>query len=178
LKQPLNLAIFVTGVSGSGKSTVGSRLAARLGCRFLEGDDYHSTNAIAKMASGLPLGDEDRWPWLERLGETACLAVQENGVVVASCSALRRAYRERLSSNVKGRALFVQLELDAGTADQRMRTRSNHFMPPSLIASQFSTLEPIGPAENAVKFDARLDPSHICHAICERLNMILPGAGL
>ena len=89
-------AVIVIGVSGSGKSTLGSALARALDCGFLEGDQFHSPEAVARMACGIPLTDEDRWPWLDRLGQAIGAKVAAEGIVVAACSALRRAYRERL----------------------------------------------------------------------------------
>jgi carbohydrate kinase (thermoresistant glucokinase family) len=130
--------IVVMGVSGCGKSTVGAALAARLGLPFIEGDALHDPASVAKMAAGAPLCDADRWPWLDRIG--AALAAPPGGAV-AACSALRRAYRDRLRVAVPGLA-FLHLAGDRATIAARMATRPHHFMPPALIDSQFATLEP------------------------------------
>ncbi len=130
--------IVVMGVSGCGKSTVGAALAARLGLPFIEGDGLHAPASVAKMAAGLPLEDADRWPWLDRIG--AALAAPPGGAV-ASCSALRRAYRDRLRAAVPGLA-FLHLAGDRTTIAARVAARPGHFMPPALIDSQFATLEP------------------------------------
>jgi carbohydrate kinase (thermoresistant glucokinase family) len=132
------LRIVVMGVSGCGKSTVGAALAARLGLPFIEGDALHDPASVAKMAAGAPLCDADRWPWLDRIG--AALATPPDGAV-AACSALRRAYRDRLRAAVPGLA-FLHLTGDRATIAARMATRPHHFMPPALIDSQFATLEP------------------------------------
>jgi carbohydrate kinase (thermoresistant glucokinase family) len=132
------LRIVVMGVSGCGKSTVGTALAVRLGLPFIEGDALHDPASVAKMAAGAPLDDADRWPWLDRIG--AALAAPADGAV-AACSALRRAYRDRLRAIVPGLA-FLHLTGDRATIAARMATRPGHFMPPALIDSQFATLEP------------------------------------
>jgi gluconokinase len=130
--------IVVMGVSGCGKSTVGAVLAARLGLPFIEGDALHAPASVAKMAAGAPLEDADRWPWLDRIG--AALAARPGGGV-ASCSALRRAYRDRLRAAVPG-VVFLHLVGDRATIATRQMARPGHFMPPALIDSQFATLEP------------------------------------
>jgi carbohydrate kinase (thermoresistant glucokinase family) len=132
------LRIVVMGVSGCGKSTVGSALAARLALPFIEGDALHDPASIARMAAGAPLGDADRWPWLDRIA--AALADPPGGAV-ASCSALRRAYRDRLRAAVPGLA-FLHLTGDRPTIATRQAARPGHFMPAALVDSQFATLEP------------------------------------
>ena len=98
------------GVAGSGKSTLGAHLSRTLGCPFMEGDDFHSADAIAKMRSGQPLTDADRWPWLDRLGGAIGEAVAAHGVAVAACSALRRCYRDRLIEAIGAATRFVLLD--------------------------------------------------------------------
>jgi gluconokinase len=144
-------AVVVMGVSGSGKSTVGAALARRLGATYIEGDALHSPSEIARMASGHPLTDEDRLPWLDRVG-AAFAAASERGPVVAACSALRRAYRDVLRGYVPS-STFVELDGDAPTIASRMLARPHSFMPVSLLASQFETLEPLGPDEHGVRID-------------------------
>ena len=142
--------LVVMGVSGSGKSTVGAALAQRLQVPFEDADDLHPSANIAKMSAGHALNDEDRFPWLELIGEW--LAVHEEGGGVMSCSALKRKYRDQLRQHLDGLA-FVHL---AGTQDviaHRQASRPGHFMPASLLASQFATLEPLQPDERGVVID-------------------------
>ena len=136
------LAIIVMGVSGSGKTTVGEALAVALDIPFFDGDEFHSLEARAKMSAGVPLTDEDRWPWLDRIGlRLADAAGYPKGAVVA-CSALRRAYRDRLRAAVGSGLRFIFLEGDKALMRARVAGRKGHFMPASLIDSQFATLEP------------------------------------
>ncbi len=136
-------AVVLIGVSGSGKSTVARRLAPALQATFLEGDEYHSSANIAKMRSGTPLTDADRWPWLDTLGH----AIAEHGAqgrsVVVACSALRRAYRERLAHAGRRPLTFIHLTIDPGILRARMQARHQHFMPTALLESQLATLEPL-----------------------------------
>lgn len=128
----------VMGVAGCGKSAVAGRAAAALGLPLIEGDDFHGPQAVAKMSAGLPLDDADRDGWLTRLG--AELAARPGGAVL-SCSALKRAYRDRLRAAMPGlRFAFLQLSREAALA--RVRNRPGHFFPAALIDNQFATLEP------------------------------------
>lgn len=143
------------GVSGSGKSTVGTALAARLGVPFEDGDHLHPRANVEKMGAGIPLTDEDRWPWLDIVGEW--LAGHPDGGVVA-CSALRRAYRDRLrrhAPDVDFLHLVGRIETIAG----RQANRPGHYMPSSLLPSQFDALEPLEPDEPgiAVEVDEPVD---------------------
>ena len=145
------VAIVVMGVAGCGKSTVGAALARALGARFLDGDDYHPRANVEKMASGTPLTDADRWPWLDRLaGEIA--ALRASGVAtVTGCSALRRIYRDRLAA--RGPVHFVHLSGDFELIAGRMAARAGHFMPRVLLESQFATLEPLASDEPGLTLD-------------------------
>lgn len=128
------------GVSGTGKSSVAAALARQLGVPWVDGDDLHTPEAVARMRAGLPLADEDRWPWLDRVG--ACLAnavAAPHGVVVA-CSALRRGYRDRLRALSPG-LRFVFLHGQPALIRERMARRAGHYMPPALLDSQLQTLE-------------------------------------
>ena len=139
----MSLRVVIMGVSGCGKSSVGEGLAAQLGISYRDGDDLHTPQAVEKMRVGLPLTDDDRWPWLDRVA--AVLATE--APVIVGCSALRRAYRDRLRAGAGGPVQFIHLtgsrELIAG----RMAARTGHYMPPSLLDSQFAALEPPGPDE-------------------------------
>jgi gluconokinase len=132
------IAIVVMGVSGAGKTTVGRMLARAMGAEFIDGDDLHSEAARAKMAAGGALTDEDRWPWLDRVG--AALARGERTIV--ACSALRRAYRDRLRAAAGPGLRFVYLNADPETMRARVAGRRGHYMPASLVDSQFASLEP------------------------------------
>lgn len=129
--------IVVMGVSGCGKSSVGSRLAEDLGRAFLEGDSLHPAANVRKMRMGTPLDDEDRRPWLDALGRR----LGENRNVVVSCSALKRAYRDRLRSLAGGPMSFVFLQGDRALLAARMAARQHEYMPLSLLDSQLATLE-------------------------------------
>lgn len=134
--------IVVTGVSGAGKTVVGSALADRLGMPFCDADSLHAPEAVAKMAAGTPLTDADRIPWLERVGDW--LASVEQGVI--ACSALRRSYRDLVRSRAPG-AFFVQLTGSRDLLASRLANRRGHFMPATLLSSQLATLEPLAPDE-------------------------------
>ena len=137
------------GVSGSGKSTVGSALAQRLRVPFVDADTMHPPANIAKMSAGEPLNDDDRYPWLENVGEW--LAGHCTGGVV-SCSALKRKYRDQLRAHCP-RVEFLHLSGSPELINRRMSTRTGHFMPAALLRSQFDTLEPLGADERGVTVD-------------------------
>lgn len=157
------LAVTVMGVSGSGKSTLGALLAKQLGCAFLEGDSFHSAQNVEKMRHGIPLTDADRWPWLDHLGAAMGEAARRDGLVVAACSALRRAYRERLAASARQRMVFILLDTTAAELARRMQARPGHYMPPSLLNSQLATLEMPEADENALILDASAAPEELCH---------------
>ena len=141
-------AVLVIGVSGTGKSTVGRRLALRLDVPFLEGDDFHPSANIRKMSQGIPLADEDRWPWLDALA-AAVTARRTGGGIVATCSALKRRYRDRLRASIAPPLLFACLTADRATLAARMKSRQGHFMPESLLDSQLADFEVPGADERA-----------------------------
>lgn len=136
--------IIVMGVSGSGKSTVGEKLAEALNLPFLEGDSLHPQSNVDKMVAGIPLQDEDRWPWLEQIGER--LAAAHDGIVV-SCSSLKKSYRDRMRTASGGPLMFVFLDGSFDILHQHMGQRTGHFMPVKMLESQLTTLEsPVGEA--------------------------------
>lgn len=154
-------AVVVMGVSGSGKSTVGALLAIRLGVRFVDADALHPGENIAKMASGVPLDDDDRWPWLARVADE--IAAHPEGVVVA-CSALRVAYRDALRRD-DAVVFFAHLAPPVDVLAERLGARPGHFMPPSLLRSQLETLEPLEPGERGITLDDSGSPTAIVDAI-------------
>ena len=143
------MIIIIFGVSGAGKTTVGELLARELGWDFYEADDFHSPANIAKMHRGVPLTEDDRWPWLESLGELIkrCLAAAENAIL--ACSALKKAYRRhlRVNSEVK----LVYLRGDFTLITDQLRHRHGHFMNPALLRSQFADFEEPQPAEGVLR---------------------------
>jgi gluconokinase len=167
--------IVVMGVSGTGKTTVGPLVAAALGVPYAEGDGFHPPANIAKMSAGTPLGDEDRWPWLDAIGRWAHGRRGLGGVV--SCSALKRSYRDRLRAGAPG-AVFLHLAGDRGLIEARMAERRGHFMPASLLDSQFAALQPLGD-EPGVAVDVSGAPEDITVRAVDALRRLpaTPGAG-
>jgi gluconokinase len=153
------LAIVVMGVSGAGKTVAGRRLAQAIDGRFVDGDDLHTDAARAKMGSGAPLTDEDRWPWLDRIAAALRDGVGANVSTVVACSALRRIYRDRLRGGVGAPLHFIYLKADRELMRARVAARRDHYMPASLVDSQFATLEPPDgePEVIAMPADADLD---------------------
>ncbi len=138
------------GVAGSGKSSVGIALAARTGALYFDGDDLHPPANIEKMSAGIPLGDSDRAPWLERVGDTLHAA---RGPVIVGCSALKRAYRDLIRSRAGGEVVFVHLAGSRDLIERRMSERKGHFMPTRLLDSQFADLQPLGDDETGFAID-------------------------
>ena len=174
LRSDKRLALVAMGVSGSGKTTVGEAIAAARAIAFFDGDDLHSPEARAKMAAGVPLTDEDRAPWLERIGKVlADDAAHPDGVVVA-CSALRRAYRDRLRAIAGPSLRFLFIKGDKALMRARVAARKGHYMPASLIDSQFAALEsPEGEAD-VVTVPADGELAQVVNAAIARLSS---GAG-
>lgn len=141
------------GVSGTGKTTVATELADRLGSQFIEGDSLHPPANIAKMSAGTPLDDDDRRPWLEVLGSLLAFHHDEGLSSVLTCSALKRSYRDVLRAGLPAESVFfAHLAAPFPVLLSRMEARE-HFMPASLLQSQFDTLEPLGPDERGAVFD-------------------------
>jgi gluconokinase len=132
---------IVMGVSGCGKSSVGEAVAVHLGLAFLEGDALHPESNVEKMSRGIPLTDEDRFPWLDRIGVEMAAALAEGRGLVVSCSSLKKVYRERLRGFAHGRLTFIFLKGSEELLTARMAARTGHFMPVSLLKSQLATLE-------------------------------------
>lgn len=142
LEKPAPRLIVVIGVCGCGKSTLGTSLAKHLRKPFLDADDFHPASNKNKMARGIPLGDADRWPWLDALADALAVKGKRAGMAVAACSALRRSYRERLVLMAGEPILFVMLEGSRELIAERLSLRTGHFMPAAMLDSQLATLEP------------------------------------
>ena len=149
--------VVVMGVSAAGKSTVAAELASMLGVPFADADDLHPEDNRAKMAAGVPLTDDDRWPWLAKVGTT--LSKADHGLVIA-CSALRRSYRD-LIRHAAPDAFFLHLTGDRELLRSRSSARVGHFMPHSLLESQFATLEPLEADERGATIDVKPPPEAV-----------------
>lgn len=162
------MVIVIMGVSGSGKTTVGEVLAADLGWQFVEGDDYHPPENVAKMTGGTPLTDADRKPWLKALREridAACVAGEN---LIVACSALKDEYRDFLEQHDPACVFYVYLHGSEELIRQRLEGRKGHFMNPALLHSQFVTLEP---PDGEVTVDAAPAPEVIVAAVRKKLNL-------
>ncbi|MGW5597949.1 gluconokinase [Streptomyces rochei] len=163
--------VVVMGVAGTGKTTIGPLLAARLGVPYAEGDDFHPPANIAKMTAGTPLTDEDRWPWLDAIGGWAHGRAGLGGVV--SSSALKRSYRDRLRATAPG-VVFVHLTGSRELIEDRMSHRQGHFMPTALLDSQFATLQPLERDEAGVAVDVSGTPEEITERAVNALAELSP----
>ena len=159
--------IVVMGVSGCGKSTVGQALASALGVPFIEGDELHPPRNVALMASGTPLTDDDRRDWLHAVA--AALSRATDTGAVAACSALKRSYRDILRGGAPG-LRFVHLVGERAVLEERMRRRSGHYMPASLLQSQLDILEPPTADEAAVTLDLDATPDEVVRAVRRQLE--------
>ena len=162
-------ALLVMGVAGSGKTTIGKKLAEELGWQFRDGDSFHPASNIEKMSSATPLDDDDRWPWLRaiRAWIDEVAASGQRGIVASS--ALKRAYRDVLVGERDGTVRIVFLKGDRELIASRMGQRRDHFMPPALLDSQFATLEEPGPEENPITVRVEPSPDEIVRTVLERL---------
>jgi gluconokinase len=139
----MTLRLVIMGVAGCGKSTVGETLSRRIGVSYRDGDEFHTSEAVEKMRRGIPLTDEDRWPWLERIAKT----LNDSAPLIIGCSALRRIYRDTIRAGAGGPVTFVHLVGSRALIAGRMASRDGHYIPLSLLDSQFATLEAPGPDE-------------------------------
>ncbi len=165
---PPPVSVVVMGVSGSGKSTVGAAVARELGWAFAEGDDLHSDQARAKMASGVALTDDDRRPWLARIAAWIRTHEDAGDSSVVTCSALRRAYRDYLRSECPSLA-FLYLAADPTILTARLEGRTGHFMPAQLLASQLATLEPLESDERGATITAETATADVVRGCLEAI---------
>jgi gluconokinase len=156
------MIVLVMGVAGVGKTTIGEALARELGWPFIDADDYHPPENVAKMKAGIPLEDADRWPWLRLLNEE----LKSRRDAVLACSALKASYRERLAQGIRD-FTTVHLHGDFALIHERMKSRRHRYMPAALLESQFAALEP--PAD-AIRVDVAADPSSCVALIRRRLE--------
>jgi gluconokinase len=160
--------LVVMGVSGAGKSTVGRLLAERLQWDFSEGDDMHMAANVAKMSAGVALTDDDRWPWIETLAGWINEHVSTVRPRIITCSSLKRSYRSRMAGPS---VAFVHLTLPKGDLAERLTSRTDHFMPASLLPSQLGALEPLAAEEIGVSVEAKRRPSELVDDITAYLNL-------
>lgn len=165
--------LVVMGVAGSGKSTIAAALSQQLGWACAEADEFHPQSNIDKMTQGIPLQDEDRWPWLQEIQGWMTHNAAAGTSTVLTCSALKQSYRTLLS-DAKGRVLFIHLDGTAELLGQRMQGREGHFMPPTLLPSQLATLEPLTSSELAsgsLRLDITKSPEEIVATVLDALKL-------
>jgi len=158
------------GVAGCGKSLYGAELADRLNAAFIDGDDFHLPANIAKMSAGIPLTDDDRWPWLDAV---AAQMIAPSGIVFTACSALRKSYREYLASRAGMPVHFIYLDADRALMAKRIAARKGHFMSPALIDSQFATLEVPDDKEAASHIDVSADKDTVIDSILAAIDPLI-----
>jgi gluconokinase len=161
--------MIVMGVTGSGKSTIGTLLAARLGLAFIDGDDLHPQANKNKMSAGIPLDDSDRAPWLAEIGRVIAERLADGSPIIVACSALKRRYRDALRERVPT-LLFVHLQGRTDVIADRLGERRNHFMPPGLLDSQIDALEPLEDDEAKILADVSLPPDELVNSVLDRLR--------
>jgi len=166
MEQPRSrtLTVVMMGVSGTGKTTVGEVLAGREGWAFAEGDQFHPEANVAKMSHGIPLDDEDRWPWLQAIADWIGEREAAGESAVVACSALKRAYRDLLCSGHPS-VWFAHLTAPEAELDRRLRNRPGHYMPASLLPSQLATLQPLEADEPGAAFDDAGGAEHVVDRI-------------
>ena len=165
--------LVVMGVAGSGKSTIAAALSKHLGWACAEADEFHPQANIDKMSQGIPLQDEDRWPWLQEIQNWMTAQARAGHSTVLTCSALKQSYR-KLLAEAEGRVVFIHLHGEAALLSERMQGREGHFMPPTLLPSQLATLEPLTVEEldaGSLRLDITRTPEDLITAILKALQL-------
>lgn len=165
--------LVVMGVAGSGKTTLAAALSGQLGWACAEADEFHPDANIAKMTQGIPLQDEDRWPWLREIQAWMSAQAQAGCSTVITCSALKKSYRQLLSE-AEGRIIFLHLDGGADLISRRMQGREGHFMPPALLPSQLATLEALSQEEldaGSLRLDIAQSPGQLVAAVVQALHL-------
>jgi gluconokinase len=165
--------LVVMGVAGSGKSTIAAALSKHLGWACAEADEFHPQANIDKMSQGIPLQDEDRWPWLQEIQNWMTAQARAGHSTVLTCSALKQSYR-KLLAEAEGRVVFIHLHGEAALLSERMQGREGHFMPPTLLPSQLATLEPLTVEEldaGSLRLDITRTPEDLITAILAALQL-------
>ncbi len=157
----------VMGVSGCGKSTIASALATATGGSAIDGDDFHPDENIRKMSDGIALTDADRWPWLDKVAGAMC---EGDGRIFCACSALKRSYRDRIRITAGEPVTFLHLRGSKQLISERMNSRPGHFMPPSLLDSQFATLEIPNQDEDAIEVDIAASEADIVASLLQAIG--------
>jgi gluconokinase len=175
--RPATTTVVVMGVSGSGKSTVAAHLVERLGCEFAEGDEFHPEANVAKMRAGIPLDDDDRWPWLRTLADWIGDHERDGRSVVVTCSALKRSYRDLLRDGHPS-VWFAHVTVDRAVLEDRLQKRTGHYMPASLLESQLATLEPLQDDEPGAAISGAAAPERVVDellTVLDRERGLTPG---
>ncbi|WP_171151263.1 gluconokinase [Flexivirga aerilata] len=162
--------VIVMGVSGSGKTTVAKGIAQVMDWLFAEGDDFHPQANVDKMAAGIPLTDEDRWPWLRAIGTWIDEHESDGRSAVVTCSALKRVYRDLLREG-RPNVRFCHVDVPEDVLKERLAQRTGHYMPPSLLPSQLATLEPLQAGEPGVVVEARGNPAQVLQEVLDGLGL-------
>ena len=170
MTRPVPHGLVVMGVSSSGKSTLAEAFAKRFGWTYRDGDSFHSPENVAKMRSGTPLTDEDRWPWLQSIADWLAENREAGRHAIVSASALKRAYRDILTGGAPDEVRIVFLDGSRELIGTRMAKRKNHYMPTSLLDSQFATLEPPGPDERPITVSVDATPEEMLDALVRALE--------
>lgn len=166
-ESTLHKVIFITGVSGAGKTTIGKMLAEKTGYEFYDADDFHPKANIDKMKAGHALTDEDRMPWLDNIHDFAAAGIKTKSIIVA-CSALKSIYRQRLSKDIETNCRWVLLKGSYQTILHRLQQRKEHYMPASLLQSQFDALEQ--PGADAIEADISMTPAAVIQYIISAIS--------
>ena len=161
-----HLVIYIMGVAGSGKTTIGQKLSAKTGYTFYDADYFHTQENIDKMQAGQPLTDDDRWPWLDNIHAFVSKQLQTCTIIVA-CSALKEVYRQRLSKQIENQCRWVYLNGSYDIIFQRMQSRTDHYMPVTLLQSQFDALEV---PDHNIEIDIAMAPEKIVDEIIAQIN--------